>query len=191
MADENPAIAPVGSESASAPITRSPVAVPGKRGRRPWSTILLREWALLRYPGVRLWEQLRLGPTEAKLVGVEVSPALENALRVENWYADGVLILPHEVLIVESKIKATPAAEGQVNFYVERAFATPFLQPYMNLPFQAVLLFGESDPVVENFCRRKGCRVEVYTPQWIADYLTQVQLRPRNPPSPIPADAAE
>ena len=64
--------------------TRSPVAVPGPTGRRPWSTILLREWASMRFPGVHLYEQVRLGPTSAKLIGVEVSPALERALRVEN-----------------------------------------------------------------------------------------------------------
>jgi hypothetical protein len=159
--------------------TRSPVSVPGKTGRRPWSTLLLREWAATRYPGVRLNEQVRLGPTEAKLVGVDVSPSLERALRVENWYADGILILPDQVLIIEAKVKATPGAVGQVKFYVQQAFATPDLQAFMSIPFNPVVLFAESDEAVNRFCRGEGCRVEIYTPKWIADYLTQVQLRPR------------
>src|SRR5271163_703649 len=76
----------------ASPPTRSPVAVPGPTGRRPWSTILLREWAAMKYPGVRLWEQVRLGPTSVQLVNVHIDPALENAIRVENWYADGILM---------------------------------------------------------------------------------------------------
>jgi len=179
MADDSSPIAPVGSESQPELDTRSPVAVPGKRGRRPWSTMLLREWAALRYPDARLVEQLRLGPTQAKLLGVEVSPALEAALRVENWYADGVLVLPSEVLIIEAKVKATPGAVGQVKFYVRQAFATLDLQRYMNLPFTPVVLFAEDDAAVSQFCRNEGCRVEIYTPHWIADYLTQVQFRTR------------
>ena len=68
----------------------------------------------MKYPGVRLWEQVRLGPTEVKLVGVHIDPALENAIRVENWYADGILMLPNEILIVEAKMQPTPSASSQV-----------------------------------------------------------------------------
>jgi hypothetical protein len=175
----------MGSESP----TRPPVALPGPTGRRPWSTILLREWAQVKYPGVRLAEQFRLGPTSAKLIGVEVSPALERALRVENWYADGILALANEVLIIEAKVKATPAAVGQVKFYQRLAFSTPELQPLMALPFVPVVLFAEDDTTVSNFCRQEGVRVELYTPPWIADYLTQVQFRNRSTVQPIPAAA--
>jgi hypothetical protein len=167
--------------AASEPIAqRSPVSVPGPKGRRPWSTLLLREWAALKYPQGRLLEQVRLGPTEAKLQGVTVSPALERALRVENWYADGLIPLPDQVLIIEAKVKATPGAVGQVKFYLRQAFATPDLQPYMHLQFVPVVLFAEDDGAVSQFARNEGCRVEIYTPQWIADYLTQVQFRNRS-----------
>src|SRR5258707_15663059 len=95
------------------PPTRSPVTLPGPTGRRPWSTQLLREWAAIKYPSAHLFEQFRLGPTSAHLSGVKVSPALEALLRVELWYADGVLPLPNETLVIEAKVKATPGAIGQ------------------------------------------------------------------------------
>ena len=173
---------------AGAPENRSPVAFPGPTGRRPWSTLLLREWAAKKYPGARLVEQFRLGPTSAKLVGVTVSPALERALRVENWYADGIITLANEVLIIEAKVKATPAAVGQVKFYQRQAFRTPELQPLMSLPFVPVLLFAEEDADVSQFCQQEGCRVEIYTPDWIADYLTQVQFRNRSTVPPGSSD---
>jgi len=164
--------------------TRPPVAIPGPTGRRPWSTQLLREWAQVKHPGVTLIEQVRLGPTSARLVGVEVSPALERALRVENWYADGVLVLEHEVQIIEAKIKANPGAVGQVLFYLRLGFATPDLAPHLNRPFVPVVLFAEDDDQVTNFARQLGCRVELYTPPWIQDYLTQVQFRNRSTATP-------
>jgi len=163
---------------------RSPVAIPGPTGRRPWSTELLREWASKKYPGQKLIEQMRLGPTSAKLVGVTVHPSLEAALRVENWYADVVIVLPHEVLCIEAKIKANPSAVGQALFYLRLMMSTPELQMYMQVPFVPVVLFAEDDQAVGNFARGMGCRVELYTPGWIADYLTQVQFRKRSTAPP-------
>jgi len=142
--------------------------------------MLLREWAAIKYPGVLLREQLRLGPTAASLPGVTVSPALEAALRVENWYADGLMILPTSILMIEAKVMAVPAAVGQVLFYKRLASTTPELAPYANLPVIPVVLYAELDSTVSLFAQQLGCRVEVYTPKWIADYLTQVQFRRRS-----------
>lgn len=158
--------------------------MPGPTGRRPWSTQLLREWAAHKYPGIVLREQLRLGPTEARLAGVTVSPALEAALRVENWYADGLLVAPAEILIIEAKVKPDPGAVGQVLFYLRMAIRTPVLQDTLHLPFVPVVLYAEDDFEVTRYAQQMGCRVEIYTPQWIADYLTQVQFRRRSTLSP-------
>ena len=163
---------------------RPPVAVPGPTGRRPWSTQLLREWASVKYPGVTLREQVRLGPTSAALVGVTVSPALEAALRVENWYADGLLVAPAEVLLIEAKVAPSPSAIGQVLFYQRLMMSTPELQGLLHMPFVAVVLFAERDNDVDRFALQLGCRVEIYTPAWIADYLTQVQFRRRSTLTP-------
>jgi hypothetical protein len=159
---------------------RSPVAVPGPTGRRPWSTLLLREWAALKYSGLLLREQLRLGPTTATLAGVQVDPALEAMLRVSNWYADGVIITSAEVLIIEAKVKADPSAISQVLFYRVMAIRTPALAEMLHKPIVPIVLYGESDNDVNQFARQMGCRVEIYTPGWIADYLTQVQFRRRS-----------
>ena len=133
----------------------------------------------MKYPGVRLWEQVRLGPTSVQLVNVHIDPALENAIRVENWYADGILMLPNEILIIEAKMQPTPAASSQVRFYQREAFKTPELQNLMSIPFVPVVLFAEDDSDVTAFCRQDGCRVELFTPTWIADYIMQVELRNR------------
>ena len=168
------------------PTTRAPVAWPGPTGRRPWSTELLREWAGVRYPGAPLWEQVRLGPTSAKVSGVTILPALEAMLRVELWYADGIILLPNEVLCIEAKVKASPGAIGQVLFYLRLMLSTPEVQPYLAIPFVPVVLFAEDDATVNQFARQMGVRVELYTPPWIQEYLTRVQFRTRGTASSGP-----
>lgn len=149
--------------------------------------MLIQQWAAAKYPGYHLYEQVRLGPTSATLVNQVVSPALERMLRVQNWYADGVIALPNEVLCIESKMAATPGAVGQVLFYLREMSRTPDLQNLMHLPFVPVVLFAESDDDVNNFARQLGCRVEIYTPSWIGDFLNQVQFRNRVTAPPAPA----
>jgi hypothetical protein len=142
--------------------------------------MLLRAWAAITYAGLPLHEQYRLGPTTAYLVGVQVTPGLEAALRVMNWYADGVIFAPDRTVIVEAKVKPNPAAVGQVLFYQRLAPSTPMLATRLNLPIDAVVLFGESDQAVTNFARGYGVEVAIYTPPWIAAYLQSVQLRVRS-----------
>lgn len=162
------------------PQSRSPVAAPGPRGRRPWSTLLLREFSARMFAGEQLVEQMRLGPTSSHLIGVTVTPALEAALRVSNWYADGVLFLADKTLIFEAKIKPNPSAVGQALFYRRLAIRTPVFQSRLNLPIEACVLFAEADSDVSDFARALGVVVFTYTPMWIADYLQLVQFRARS-----------
>jgi len=146
--------------------------------------MLIREWAAAKYPAYRLWEQVRLGPTQAYLVGQPVSAALEAMLRVSNWYADGIITTDAAILVVESKMQPNPSAVGQVLFYAREVMRTPQYTGSLNLSIQPVVLFAEADDDVTNFARQLGCRVETYTPAWIGDYLTQVQFRYRAPAPP-------
>ena len=161
-------------------ITRSPVSIPGPSGRVPWSARLLREWVELKYPKAQVLYELRLGPTQKHLVNVAVTPALEAMLRLSNWYADAVVLSPSEALVVECKMDPNPSAVGQVLFYLRLLGSTPALVSYQNLSVVPVVLFAEDDNEVTNWARGLGCRVEIYTPSWIADYLTQVQFRNRS-----------
>jgi hypothetical protein len=167
----------------------NPVAMPGPKGRRPWSTMLLREYAAKAYAGYPLLEQFRLGPTQNQILGVPLTAPLERALRVSNWFADGVIPASDKTVIIEAKIRPNPSAIGQVLYYLRLALQTPLLQSRLNLPVEPVVLFAESDASVENFARSYGVRVATYTPAWIMDYLQSVQLRGRgpNPPESTPA----
>lgn len=148
--------------------------------------MLLREWAAMRYPMANLFANVKLGPTQAQLVGVKVHPAFVRALEVELWYADGMIDLPSEVLVIESKMQATPGAVSQVKFYCRQVIRTAKFAPLLRKPIVPVVLFAEDDHDVTQFCRTEGVRVELYTPAWITDYLEQVQFSRR---SATPAQA--
>ena len=150
--------------------------------------MLLREWSAARYPGRVLLEQMRLGPTHGELNGVAVSPAMSRMLSVNNWYSDGVIILPDAVLAIEAKMKASPAAVSQLQFYIQQMMGTAELRPYLNRPFQGVLVWAVDDPAVSAFARGKGLRVEVFTPTWIETWLQLVPFRNR---SSVPVKASE
>lgn len=151
--------------------------------------MLLREWAAKAYPGLPLLEQYRLGPTTAALVGVQVTPGLEAALRVNNWYADGVIYAPNETLLIEAKMKPNPSAVGQALFYLRLLPSTPEhnLKPYA--PLVPLVLFAEDDATVRVFAQSLAVRVVTYTPSWVEDYLNQVQFRGRQRAAPQASDA--
>ena len=107
-------------------------------------------------------------------------------MSVFNWYADGVVVLDDQVLCIEAKLRATPSAVSQVEFYLQQMMRTPELQKYMNRPFVPVVLWAIDDPAVSAYARGRGVRVAVYTPVWIEDWMQQVLYRTRrtNPPKP-------
>lgn len=149
---------------AAPPIVMRPTPFPnGARSRIPASSMLLQEWVSVKYAGAQVFYELRLGPTQKSLAGVQVSPALEAMLRVANWYADCVIVTGTEVLVVEAKVDPVPGAVGQVLFYRTLIYATPALQPYTAMPVTPVVLFAEDDSGVTPFARGLGVRVEIYT----------------------------
>jgi len=168
---------------AAPPIVMRPTPFPnGKRSKIPASSMLLQEWVTAKYGTTGVYPEVRLGPTQESLVGVQVSPALEAMLRVANWYADCVVITPTEGIVIEAKVKPDPGAVGQVLFYRTLIFSTPAFAQYVNLAWQPVVLFAEDDSGVTPFARGLGVRVEIYTPPWIATYLENVQFRSRSTP---------
>jgi hypothetical protein len=152
----------------------------GTRRRTPASTMLLHEWVSAKYPLAQVFYELRLGPTQKHLVGVEVSPQLEAMLRVANWYADAIIVTPNEGLVVEAKVDPDSGAVGQALFYRTLIFSTPAMQPFLHLQFNPVVLFAEDDSAMTPWARSLGVRVEIYTPTWIQTYLVNRQFRNRS-----------
>ncbi len=173
-------------------LTITPQPIPdGTRRNTQASTRLLHEWAQM-----QPWEsppsyELRLGPTTQSVAGVQLSPAIEAMLRRSNWYADLVGLVPHELLVIEAKVVANPAAIGQLEFYVTLISSTPALRNYLDRLIVPVLLVAVDDDAIHQWALSKGIRVATYAPSWIEDYLTQKHFRRRKINAGIVANAAE
>ena len=170
---------------AGTPTTIEPTAIPpGARRAAKAETTLLHEWVSLHgWQGQAIYE-LRLGPTPQTLVGQVVSPQLTAMLRVALWYADLVVPTPTELLVVEAKVQPKPGAVGEALWYSQLVPTTPDLAAYAHLPVVPVVLFGESNETLNTWARALGVRVELYTPPWIAEYLSTRQFRNRSTPLP-------
>ena len=170
---------------ASSITTIQPTAIPnGARRNAKAETRMLHEWVSLHGWQAQAIYELRLGPTPQTLVGQVVSPQLEAMLRVSLWYADLIVPTGRELLVVEAKVQPKPGAVGETLWYSTLVPTTPVLAPYANLPVVPVVLFGESNDALNSFARALGVRVELYTPPWIAEYLSTRQFRNRSTPSP-------
>ncbi len=141
---------------------------------------LMDEWLSLRYPGVKPLGRLRLGPTSASVLNVQLTPEQQAMLSVLNWYADAIVLSPAEQLVVECKVVAKPSAIGEVLFYQRLLYRTPALREVLQVVFQPVVLFAEEDRDVSDFARSLGVRVEIYTPPWIVNYIATRQFRGRS-----------
>jgi len=170
---------------AAPPTTIEPTAIPpGARRAAKAETQMLHEWVSLHGWQAQAIYELRLGPTPQTLVGVAVSPQLEAMLRVALWYADLVVPTANELLVVEAKVQPKPGAVGEALWYSTLVPTTPVLAAYAHLPVVPVVLFGESNDMLNTWARSLGVRVELYTPPWIAEYLSTRQFRNRSTPLP-------
>lgn len=161
--------------------TITPTAIPpGPRRNTQASTRLLHEWAQMQPWDAQPTYELRLGPTVTTTDGAPLTPQLEAMLRNRNWYADLVGSLSGELTVVEAKVVADFASIGQLEGYLTLVPSTPALRPFLNKPIRAVLLVAAADSAVTQQAINKGIRVEVFTPQWVQEYLTQKHFRRRS-----------
>jgi len=157
--------------------TITPQAIPkSSRLRVNNSTKMLQEWADARYGvGVGFYE-LRLGPTSRAAPGIQLTPALEAALRVTNWYADLIVPTATTLDVIEAKLEPNPSAVGQVLWYSHLVPSTPDLAAYSRLPIRPIVVFGQADAAVTAWARSFGILVELYSPTWLVDYLVRRQV---------------
>jgi len=158
--------------------TFTPGGVPdGPRRRTQASTRLLHEWSVMQPWDVPPMYELRLGPTPLSANAPNITANVEAMLRVFNRYADMVGITPTEIQVIEAKVVADPGAVSQLQHYVDLVHTTPLVRQYAPRSVQGVLLFAVNDPIVTQRANSVGIRVEIFTPDWVQDYLNLKYFR--------------
>lgn len=119
-------------------------------------SILLTEWLAKFHRTSPQWKRVRLGvpanPKEAKLYSVLL-----------RW-ADAVFLENGIMYIVETKLRPTFGAIGQLEGYKELLKVTPEFVAYENWPIKLILVSPVMDLGIAEICTKKGIIYEVYKP---------------------------
>ena len=120
-------------------------------------SVLLNRWLTEFHRSDLQWTRVRLGiadnPKEAKFFQVTL-----------RW-ADAVFINDGFVNIVESKLKPSPAALGQLEGYEKLFPVTPMFSTYKDWPIKLILLAPVLDFTTAEMASEKGITYEVWKPK--------------------------
>lgn len=144
-------------------------------------TRLVREWAATVFPRSPLLERQRLGVLPTQSGGHQLSTEEARTFKVYHRYADGIVIEPGVVHLIEGKIRGQPGALEQLDLYAKLFPLTAEFQQFRTYPLRKHLVWAIADPVVESLARERGVEVHLFHPDWIDDYLNQLRLRQRLP----------
>lgn len=152
-----------------------------RRPRQEWEAQYVSDYVARRYPGVPVRIHARLGTQPRGADGKYLEPAEERMLRVYMRWADAIVFLPTETVIIEGKLRASEylKAIGELELYLS---LLPHTAEYADLLADRVvgeLLVPVPDPSVETLARRKGFRMIVWAPSWLSAYLDVIEARHR------------
>jgi hypothetical protein len=149
---------------------------------RNGETRLLNEWLAKEHAGDVVYLRVRMGAAVPLQDSAGLSEAERAMVGVWRRWADAVVVTEGERIIVEAKVKASPAAVGQLHLYADLAPFTAELLAYGEKPLVLQLVVGLEDPAVTRLCERFGIRQVVYRPDWLPIYLVNFQRRETSPP---------
>lgn len=132
------------------------------------------EWANLRFPEAEKMFNVPLGPVPESLIAELGS--LEKAARTfRSWRPkiDAVLKLPDKAIFAEAEILDPKNAIGDLLYYRELIPETPDLGEILNMKHEFWLVIPTYLKWVQEFATKRGIVVDIYTPEWLADYLEE------------------
>jgi len=132
------------------------------------------EWANLKFPEAEKMFNVPLGPVPESLIAELGS--LEKAARTfRSWRPkiDAVLKLPDKAIFAEAEILDPKNAIGDLLYYRELIPETPDLGEILNMKHEFWLVIPTYLKWVQDFATKRGIVVDIYTPEWLADYLEE------------------
>jgi len=129
-------------------------------------------WA---FPQDPTWINLRVGPVPLELRLRYPQLDVDRWARVWAKTADAVVITPSHLVLIEGELRRPIAAIGELVVYRSMVRQTTALADYASLPIRTILLTPIPDPSLEAVLRDLQLEVVIYMPEWVGDYLREVQ----------------
>ena len=127
---------------------RRPKKSPGQE------SILLSRWLAEFHRDKLQWTQARLGPA------IDYKEA--RMFSVVQRRADAIVLDDGKVLIIEAKLKPTPTALGQLEFYKELFPQTPAFSELADRPIELIFLTTFVDLALAKYAQDRGIKYETF-----------------------------
>lgn len=143
---------------------------------------MLGEWLEKEYHGHYYATRVRLGTPPAALLTPDMPEEEVRMLGVWRRWADGLVVLPDRMVLIEAAIRPDPGDISKLELYAYLLPHTPEYREHRDKPVDLVLLYCLEDPILVALARRKGIRTVYYRPKWLDDYLAILYPRERRAP---------
>lgn len=141
---------------------------------------LLSEYLAKFYPRGHYQIQVRLGRAHKRDGGKFVDQAEERMLGLFRRWADAIVFLETEVILIEAAIKPDVSDVAKLDLYESLFPSTPELAHVANLPVFKQIVTAIEDPAVTAYARNHGVAVTIFKPPWIDNYLESIRPRERS-----------
>jgi hypothetical protein len=142
---------------------------------------LLMEYLAENYPGCVWFVQFRVG-SDPEMGGAEYEDEAERRLaRNVNYWVDGVVVTPTELVVIEATMYRGAAKAGKLLEYMKLLPATPELRPYLGRRVVGEVVSAQDDPLGREVCKDLGIRFVVYAPSWLPEFWALYPDRRRRP----------
>jgi len=152
-----------------------------RKPRVEWERMLLSEYIARRYPRRPYLIQFRVGAPHPALVRPDLAPEEVRMLLVFARRADGLVIFPDRLILIEAALKADPGHIEKLQLYERLLPYTPGLEEHRHKPIEKELVYIVPDPVIISMARERDIRCINYVPTWYKEYLATLAPRHRIP----------
>jgi hypothetical protein len=140
-----------------------------RRPRVNWEALMVREYVDKMYPNNLKWLRHEVGAYNPD------DPIQFNS-QLRRW-ADAIIDVDDNILVIEAKMKPTPGAISQVQTYVHLIRETPDLQYYWDKSVFGMILTTWEDPAVKKVANEWGILYEVFQPSFYPEWQEMMKNR--------------
>ncbi len=162
------------TKSVAAELMAAGVITPPKRKKKrvDWERLLVYEYVKTYYNDVPHWFREEVGPL----------PPSEYPMlyaKTRRW-ADAIVHLPDETLLIEGKMKAEPSVIGQLLNYKNLLPQTPLFSKYREIPIAMQLVCAMIDKDTMELVEQAGIDVVMFKPSNYEEWLKVITERKYN-----------
>jgi len=129
------------------------------------------------YWGDQVFTNIRVGPLEPHVPRDGLSDAQKRLMGSFRRYADAVVVLPGELVVVETTMLKAVMKIGPLLEYLKLVPETPELAQFLSRPVRGELVSPIPDPRTADLCRESGLRFVVFEVDWLDFFIAEKGAR--------------